>query len=110
MAFGRLKGRFRILCDSRLQDPTYATSIALVACALHNWCEHHSASAGVDSSKWVEHVPSDENIVRERTDLGTAGWKRDTLAKYVRGVLNVQPVEYTLKAYNAMLHGPVGFE
>ena len=47
----------------------------------------------------------------ELSDLGgVAGRKRDTLGKYVRGVLNVQPAEYTLKDYNAMLHGPLGFE
>jgi hypothetical protein len=110
-AFGRWKGRFRIMSDSRLQDPQYATSVALVACALHNWCERHSASASMDRIRWVDHTPSDENVVRDRqTDLGMAGRKRDALAKYVRGVLNVQPVEYTLKAYNAMLHGPLGFE
>ena len=38
-AFGRLKGRFRILAHNNLNDPRFASQVALVCCALHNKLE-----------------------------------------------------------------------
>ena len=41
-AFGRLKGRWKIM-DGRcsLNDPTFVRQVAVVCCALHNICERH---------------------------------------------------------------------
>ena len=38
-AFGRLKGRFRVLIKNNQRDPKFAGHVALVCCALHNVCE-----------------------------------------------------------------------
>ena len=38
-AFGRLKGRFRVLIKNNLRDPKFAADVAVVPCALHNVCE-----------------------------------------------------------------------
>lgn len=38
-AFGRLKGRFRILSRSSLNNPRFVAQVAIVCCALHNVCE-----------------------------------------------------------------------
>lgn len=108
-AFGRLKGRFPIFFNSRLQNPEYASQVSLVACAMHNWCERHVGSS-VDRAQWAEHVPSDLNAVRPPTTYGVAGEKRDALARHMKSVLNVVPVEYELRQFNTVLHGPVGFE
>ena len=35
-AFGRLKGRFRVLEHNSIRDPDYAAQIAVVCCGLHN--------------------------------------------------------------------------
>lgn len=41
-AFGRLKGRFRLLKSSEMNDPDFHTDCILVCCALHNVCERHN--------------------------------------------------------------------
>ena len=38
-AFGRLKGRFRVLKQGKLNDPRWVMQITKVCCALHNMCE-----------------------------------------------------------------------
>ncbi|XP_065193105.1 uncharacterized protein LOC135824300 [Sycon ciliatum] len=38
-AFGRLKGRFRILVKNNYSDPDFVSDVTLVCCALHNVCE-----------------------------------------------------------------------
>ena len=38
-AFGRLKGRFRVLVHNNLDDPDFAADVAIVCCGLHNICE-----------------------------------------------------------------------
>ena len=38
-AFGRLKGRFRLLEHNYFRDPTYLSQITAVCCGLHNICD-----------------------------------------------------------------------
>ena len=38
-AFGRRKGRFRVLIRNNISDPSFAADIAMVCCTLHNDCE-----------------------------------------------------------------------
>ncbi len=38
-AFGRMKGRFPIWVNSRLQDDVFASDVAMMCCALHNLIE-----------------------------------------------------------------------
>ena len=40
-AFGRLKGRWRITAQSRLNDPVFANLVGTVCCGLHNICERY---------------------------------------------------------------------
>ena len=40
-AFGRLKGRWKIVDKCTLNDPVFARRVAIVCCALHNICERH---------------------------------------------------------------------
>ena len=44
-AFGRLKGRWKIM-DGRcmLNDPVFARHVAMVCCGLHNVCERHNCA------------------------------------------------------------------
>lgn len=39
IAFGHLKGRWRILTRNFIRDPQFVTSVAMVCAALHNVCE-----------------------------------------------------------------------
>jgi hypothetical protein len=41
---------------------------------------------------------------------GAAGAMRTHLAKYVATILHLQPATYNPIAYQALLHGPVGFQ
>lgn len=47
-AFGRLKGRFRILDGCDLRNPTFAADVALSCCALHNFCESWATAGDGD--------------------------------------------------------------
>ena len=40
-AFGRLKGRWKIVDKCNLNGPVFARRVAIVCCALHNVCERH---------------------------------------------------------------------
>lgn len=40
-AFGRLKGRWKVVEKCNLNDPVFARQVAMVCCALHNVCERH---------------------------------------------------------------------
>lgn len=41
-AFGRMKGRYHVLFDNFISDPSFASDITIVCCALHNICERWS--------------------------------------------------------------------
>jgi hypothetical protein len=101
-AFGRLKGRFPVLVNSRLQDDVFASDVAMVCCALHNLIEE----------RWAAFDLSDMHITPAPRAVLSAGASdmRDKLAAYVHRALNVEPVTYTRRQYEGLLHGPVGFE
>jgi len=42
-AFGRLKGRFRVLKQAKLNNPMWLMRITKVCCALHNMCERYNS-------------------------------------------------------------------
>ena len=107
-AFGRLKGRFRLLYDTRLRNPSAAARLTRVCCALHNFLERR-ANREVDIPM-MPVDPSDLHVANyEAGAVGAAGKKRDMLAKYAKHVLKLQPVQYTVAQVGQMQHGPMGF-
>ena len=84
-AFGRLKGRWRIM-DGRcsLRDPVFARKVAVVCCALHNICERHNCPFEVgwlpDVTAYTSTTPLN---MYSSTVVGTASNVRDALAKHV---------------------------
>ena len=81
-AFGRLKGRWKIMDGCNLNYATFASRVALVCCALHNVCERHQcpfenawlpdSSAYTDGATTSQQSPGIQSVLI-----------RDALAKYV---------------------------
>lgn len=109
-AFGRLKGRFQVLVNSRLSNDVFAADVAMVCCALHNLIEEHGERLPRD--RWVASDPADLNVlpVPQAAPDGSAGAMRNKLAQYLLEVANVPKVTYDRRAFEIMLHGPVGFD
>ena len=91
-AFGRLKGRFRVLIWNNISDPSFAADIAMVCCALHNVCERWSCA--FDQSWLIEpemykryHPAPDAHINDDADDPGIA--IRQRLSKYIQAKLPV---------------------
>lgn len=84
-AFGRLKGRWKIL-DGRcsLNDPVFASQVAVLCCALHNICERHQCTFEEgwlpDPSAYINTTPAN---LQTSTVIGSAAGVRDAVAKYV---------------------------
>lgn len=81
-AFGRLKGRFRILDHNAICDPNFASDIAMVCCALHNVAERWSCPfepswlpAALPGQQQGHHPPADGD--------GMAIALRNEIANYV---------------------------
>ena len=108
-AFGRLKGRFPLLVNSRLSNPTFAKDVALVACALHNWCEKY-ADCAIPLSTWKEHESTTLQPVFQPLNprVDAASTKRALLAELMRVKLDMQPVRYEWAKLRTVMHGPVG--
>ena len=81
-AFGRLKGRWRIMDKCNLNDPVFARRVALVCCALHNVCERHQCPF---EDSWLPDPTaySITTVIPSTTVLGSAAFVRDALAKYI---------------------------
>jgi hypothetical protein len=84
-AFGRLKGRFRLLMDNcRLQNPRFASDVVLVCCGLHNILERARDPREVQEAAFV---PSDIRVNRRVGD--GALQHRDELARYMHYGMNM---------------------
>ena len=81
-AFGRLKGRWKIVDKSSLRDPVFARRVALVCCALHNVCERHRCPF---EESWLPDPTAytDTSHITSSQTLGSAASIRNTVAKYV---------------------------
>ncbi|PNH10497.1 putative nuclease HARBI1 [Tetrabaena socialis] len=84
-AFGRLKARWQILKDNKLSDPKFASKIATVCCALHNFIER--GVTRLDNQLFMvpqdlpEFVPSDNVSVDRRRERNVGALTlRDNLA------------------------------
>ena len=84
-AFGRLKGRWRIMdgrCATR--DPVFARKIAVVCCALHNICERHKCTFEdgwlPDESAYISNTPTH---LQTSAVVGAASNIREVLAKHI---------------------------
>ena len=69
-AFGRLKGRFRVLKSNFIRDPEFAAEVAMLCCALHNMCtrarvEFFDSWLPDPSDYVVEHGGADEPVEPE---------------------------------------------
>ena len=107
-AFGRLKGRFRLLYDTRLRRPSVTAKVTRVCSALHNFLEK-GAGREVDLPM-LPVEPSDlVGAFYQPGVQGAAGQKRNVLASYALHVLKLQPVQYTNAQLGVLQHGPVGF-
>ena len=91
-AFGRLKGRFRVLVTSGISDPTFAADIAMVCCAIHNVCERWFCS--FDNTWLIEpnlnniyHPAPDVNNNNNADDQGIA--LRNHIAMHIQNTMPV---------------------
>jgi hypothetical protein len=83
-AFGRLKGRFRIMASCNLNNVNLLRQIALICCALHNVCERYSCPF---EDGWLPNmVPADDAVVRDNAGA-QAG------AEAIRSVLGKRAAE-----------------
>ena len=91
-AFGRLKGRFRVLKAGKLNDPSWVTQITKVCCALHNMCERYNSYYHDDWFPMQPNTmyrgsnlndPSDDTCAEE-LQSSNAHMVRLALAQYVR--------------------------
>ena len=84
-AFGRLKGRWKIM-DGKccLNDPVFVSQVATVCCALHNVCERHQCPFEPgwlpNESAYVNTTPSNSqaNVI-----LGSGASVREAIAQYI---------------------------
>ena len=84
-AFGRLKGRWRIMDGPcKINDPVLVRKVAMVCCALHNICERHQCPFEPgwlpDESAFVQTTPAN---LQATTVIGAASTVRDALARHV---------------------------
>ena len=84
-AFGRLKGRWKIMNGNcKLNDPVFVRQVAMVCCALHNVCERHQCPFEPgwlpDENAYTASIPThlQANVV-----IGPAAGIRDALATYI---------------------------
>jgi len=82
-AFGRLKGRWKIMHGNcKLNDPVFARQVAMVCCALHNICERHQCPFEngwlPDESALVSTAPTRRSVISE-----SASSVQEAVAKHV---------------------------
>ncbi|XP_065189551.1 uncharacterized protein LOC135820166 [Sycon ciliatum] len=84
-AFGRLKGRFRILVHSSIRNPRFAADVAVVACSLHNLCERWSCPFEqqwtIDPAQYAAHHPGQDEHANAEREAGGDG-VRNAIAAY----------------------------
>ena len=84
-AFGRLKGRWKIM-DGKcaLKDPVFTRQVAVVCCALHNVCERHQCPFEPgwlpDESAYINTMPLNLQVT---SVIGSAANVREALAKHI---------------------------
>jgi len=83
-AFGRLKGRWRVLVSRNFRDPDWVGEIVEVCCALHNICEKRELFFDDEWRIPVDH--GDSRAVHPSDEGGRTGGiaVRDALAEHVR--------------------------
>ena len=83
-AFGRLKGRWKIMDKCNLNDPVFSRQVALVCCALHNICERHQCPF---EDSWLPDPSTYQSTTTSHAQstavIGSASSVRDALAKYI---------------------------
>ena len=84
-AFGRLKGRWKIMDGKcKLNDPVFVRQVAMVCCALYNVCERYQCpfepGCLPDENAYTTSIPThlQANVV-----IGPAAGIRDVLATYI---------------------------
>ena len=84
-AFGRLKGRWKIM-DGRcmLNDPVFARHVAVVCCGLHNVCERHQCVFEPgwlpDESAYIDTTPAN---LQATAVIGSASSVREAIARHI---------------------------
>ena len=83
-AFGRLKGRWKIVDKCNLNDPVFTRWVALVCCAVHIVCERYLQSSG---DSWLPdptfYSATTAAQAQSTLVIGSATSVRDALAKYI---------------------------
>lgn len=84
-AFGRLKGRWKIMDGQcKINDPVFVRQVAMVCCALHNVCERHQCPFELgwlpDASAYADTIPAN---LQAHVVIGSAASVRDAIAKYI---------------------------
>ena len=84
-AFGRLKGRWKIM-DGKcsLKDPVFVRHVAVVCCALHNICERHQCLVEPGwlpyESAYINTTPPSLQVTAM---IGPAANVQEALARYI---------------------------
>ena len=85
LAFGRLKGRWKIV-DGKcsLKDPVFVRQVAVMCFALHNMCERHQRPFEPgwlpDESSYIKTTPPNLQVTAV---IGPAANVREALARYI---------------------------
>ena len=84
-AFGRLKGRWKVMDGQcRVNDPVFVRKVAMACCALHNVCERHQCPFEPgwlpDESTYVNTRPIN---LQASVVIGPAAGIRDAIAAYI---------------------------
>ena len=90
-AFGRLKGRFRIMTQSNLNNVPVLRDIALICCALHNVCERYNCPF---EQGWLPtEIARDNAVVRDNANAQVGAEAiRSALAKHAAERLRNMPL------------------
>ena len=82
-AFGKLKGRFRILVNNFINDPGFAQEIAVLCCALNNICQRAQCEF---QDSWLAPEQDEQDEVFDEDEaphVDGAALMRLSLAEYV---------------------------
>ncbi len=114
-AFGRLKGRFQLIRNSRLSDPKFAGEVFMVCAALHNFVER-AGTPPQGRQQMQVHEPTTQDVDvsyvhtcdNNRGQAEATSAMRSHLSRHIASQLKLTPVTYEAATeYPTILHGPV---
>nr|XP_037273814.1 protein ANTAGONIST OF LIKE HETEROCHROMATIN PROTEIN 1-like [Rhipicephalus microplus] len=83
-AFGRLKGRWRILLKRADIYYKFIPTVVIATCALHNFCETHSEGYG---ASWDQAVAESESVLFPQPSSRPRSWVRSDIRDLLKDLL-----------------------